>query len=487
MKNRLSIILLVIIAGVFINSCTTIINGTKQTVSLNSYPAGASVYVNGKSTYQKTPCDIEIARKLKAGKFNQRNEYNYAFRKEGYAEVNIQDYRRTDPMIYGNCLTTALAPFAFSIDFISGASNVYKKQINVELPKDNVKKDNTPPVITIVSPNINRGFKYIVEQQDVLVQLKIEDEGIVAFVSVNNIKLLKNEYGLYQVSLQLKKGINTINVKAIDNRDNVAHDVFVVELKDNEPEVILAGKENINLAGDFYALIIAVEDYIDDDISDLENPVNDAKRLVSILSEKYSFEQENINMLQNPNSNEITMALEYYFDNLSDNDNLLIFYAGHGFWDEKFKQGYWLPADANRNNRGSWIANSTVRDYMRGIPSKHSLLITDACFSGGIFKSRDAFSNASKAIKQLYALPSRKAMTSGALSVVPDKSVFVDYLIKRLKENQEEYLSSEQLFASFKLAVINNSPSNQVPQFGEVRETGDEGGDFIFIRYKNHH
>ena len=119
---------------------------------------------------------------------------------------------------------------------------------------------------------------------------------------------------------------------------------------------------------------------------------------------------------------------------------------------------------------------------MRAIPSKHSLLITDACFAGGIFKSRDAFPDASKAINQMYSLPSRKAMTSGALNVVPDKSVFLEYLIKRLEENQQNYLSAEQLFASFKLAVINNSPEDQVPQFGEVKETGDEGGDFIFIK-----
>jgi len=31
-------------------------------------------------------------------------------------------------------------------------------------------------------------------------------------------------------------------------------------------------------------------------------------------------------------------------------------------------------------------------------------------------------------------------------------------------------------------AVINNSPNGQVPQFGEIRETGDEGGDFVFVK-----
>jgi hypothetical protein len=73
-------------------------------------------------------------------------------------------------------------------------------------------------------------------------------------------------------------------------------------------------------------------------------------------------------------------------------------------------------------------------------------------------------------------------MTSGALKEVPDRSVFVDFFLKRLKQNQEPYLSSEQLFASLRQAVISNSSNNQIPQFGEIRETGDEGGDFVFER-----
>ena len=70
-------------------------------------------------------------------------------------------------------------------------------------------------------------------------------------------------------------------------------------------------------------------------------------------------------------------------------------------------------------------------------------------------------------------------MTSGILQQVPDESVFIKYLIKRLEENEEKYLSSEELFSSFKTAVMNNSPN--VPQFGTIQNVGDEGGDFIFI------
>ena len=87
---------------------------------------------------------------------------------------------------------------------------------------------------------------------------------------------------------------------------------------------------------------------------------------------------------------------------------------------------------------------------------------------------------APKAIQMLYDLRSRKAMTSGTLTEVPDRSSFVKYLIERLDKNKEKCLSSEQLFSSFRIAVINNSDA--IPQYGEIKNVGDEGGDFIFIR-----
>ena len=83
------------------------------------------------------------------------------------------------------------------------------------------------------------------------------------------------------------------------------------------------------------------------------------------------------------------------------------------------------------------------------------------------------------AISKLYELKSRKAMTSGTLTTVPDRSAFTHYLIDRLENNEQEYLSSEQLFSSIRIPVINNS--NVVPQYGEIMQVGDEGGDFIFI------
>jgi len=472
------------------NSCATILNGRKEAIRLTSLPQGATVLVNGKDLGLVTPCMAKLNRKVKPSAYNNKNEYRFLFKKDGYADFEVIDYRKINPTVYWNVFTWLFVVATVPVDFVTGAAYKHNDDIYASLQMLNEPnlsdltrptEDKFPPNITVSSPNLDRGFKQIVNEKLLTVSGKAEDESGISEVTINGLHATVIEDGTFEAMVPLNKGKNKIIILAKDNKMNVASESFYIEQSD---EIIMAAsnESSSNKLGTFHALIIGVQDYADSAFRDLENPINDGLKLYKTLTSTYNFNVENIHLLENPKRDEITQALENCFNKLTPNDNLLIFYAGHGFWDSKFKQGYWLPVDATENNRGTWISNSTIRDYLRAIPTKHSLLITDACFAGGIFNSRDAFPEASKAINQMYALPSRKAMTSGAMNQVPDKSVFIEYLIKRLENNQEEYLSAEQLFASFKLAVINNSPLNQVPQYGEVKETGDEGGDFIFIK-----
>lgn len=128
----------------------------------------------------------------------------------------------------------------------------------------------------------------------------------------------------------------------------------------------------------------------------------------------------------------------------------------------------------------NWIRNSAIQDYVDEIPSNHTLLIADACFGGGIFKTRKAFDDAPSSVESIYKLKSRKAITSGTLTEVPDKSVFMEFLVKRLEDNDEKYLTSMDLYTRFREAVMNNTET--MPQYGTIHNSGDEGGDFIFVR-----
>jgi hypothetical protein len=170
--------------------------------------------------------------------------------------------------------------------------------------------------------------------------------------------------------------------------------------------------------------------------------------------------------------------MDQHRSRITPEDNLLIFYAGHGVYDESSNTGYWLPSDAQRTSTARWLRNSTIIDYIKIINSKHTLLISDACFAGSIFRAR-GINQDDDVFRKLYDLPSRKAMTSGYLSEIPDESPFVKYLVQRLEDNTNLYLTSEQLFSSLRMAVINNSAV--VPQYGEIHNVGDEGGDFLFL------
>ena len=234
------------------------------------------------------------------------------------------------------------------------------------------------------------------------------------------------------------------------------------------------------IKGKYYALIIGINDYADPAIPGLDRPIQDAQTFFNAITSRYTFNEENIRFLKNATSTEIFASLDYFAKRVSSDDSFLIFYAGHGVWDRDSEIGYWLPSDARQNMTRDWFRNSTLRDYLKQIKSKHTLLISDACFGGSIFKSRAAFTDATLAINMLYELPSRKAMTSGTMTEVPDQSAFLKYLVERLMNNTEKYLSSEQLFSSLRMAVINNS-GGVVPQYGVIQDVNDQGGDFIFI------
>ena len=356
-----------------------------------------------------------------------------------------------------------------------------------KINKDKTAQDNNPPDILINCPEFNLSDTAFVEDKDIIIEGKAEDVSGIYEVSVNGEEAHLQEDGSFQAKVLLGIGENKISIQALDPKRNTGKKILIVNRIQTEnvntkniteePEYETASTA---LEARYYALLIGISNYDDPSITDLDNPVRDTRKIHEILKTRYTFNEEDIFLLTNVTREEIISAFDKIENKLTENDNLLIFYAGHGYWDERTLKGYWFPSNAKLNNTACWIRNSTITGYISGIKARHTLLISDACFSGGIFKTRAAFSNASKAMSRLYKLPSKKAMTSGTLKEVPDESVFLHYLTKNLMENQDEFLPAEKLFFSFKPAVLNNSEN--IPQFGVIKNAGDEGGDFIFIK-----
>jgi uncharacterized caspase-like protein len=187
----------------------------------------------------------------------------------------------------------------------------------------------------------------------------------------------------------------------------------------------------------------------------------------------------------------IIEKFEWLTQNITPDDNLLVFYAGHGQYNKALNKGYWVPVDAKTNSVADYISNNDVKTFLGGIPSKHTLLITDACFSGDIFRGPNTETipfdpnDMTKYYREVYRKQSRLALTSGGVEEVMDAgkenhSIFTYYFLKALKDNDKKYLDASQLFNEFRMAVTNNS--EQTPMLQVVRDTNDEGGMFIFIK-----
>ncbi|MDA3822107.1 MAG: caspase family protein, partial [Bacteroidales bacterium] len=239
--------------------------------------------------------------------------------------------------------------------------------------------------------------------------------------------------------------------------------------------------------GNYYAFVVGIDNY-SGEWQSLQNAVNDAQGVEEMISEKYSF--QHIKTLYNDEATRtnILKEFEWLMNNVTANDNVLIFYSGHGDYNDEMKKGFWVPVDATSKSMYSYISNEDIKSFLSGIKSKHTLLVTDACFSGDIFRGKTMtipYDNTTKYYQKVYNMSSRKALTSGGIEPVMDAgkeghSVFTYYFLRALNTNEEKFFDAGQLFNDLKIPVENNS--YQTPAYSPVRNTGDEGGQFIFIK-----
>ncbi len=234
--------------------------------------------------------------------------------------------------------------------------------------------------------------------------------------------------------------------------------------------------------GRYHALLIGIDAY--QQLEPLRTAVNDAKVMASVLRSLYEFE---VRLLSNATRADIVEALDELRERLRPTDNLLIYYAGHGWLDTEADKGFWLPVDARADRRTQWVSNDTVRDALRALKAKHVLVVADSCFSGAL--TRGALPRANRGrdyVERMARQKARQVLSSGGLEPVADSSgsghsPFAAALIGALRANAG-VLDASSLFTELRRPVALNS--DQVPQFADIRMAGHEGGDFLFVRRK---
>ena len=244
--------------------------------------------------------------------------------------------------------------------------------------------------------------------------------------------------------------------------------------------------------GRYYALIIGNRNY--SSIESLETPLNDAQEVGELLEEKYGFK---VQLLLDADRLTVMRAINEIHDILTENDNLLIYYAGHGSLNSVGARdtGYWLPVNADPPPDDShWVSNEFVTNHLGRLRAKRVLVIADSCY-GGLLSSSPGHlflgDNANLDLDYLrYKLPrrSRLLLSSGGDKPVIDNggdqhSVFAEELIQVLRSN-ENILSAPQLYASVREPVKRRAANNnfiQEPVYKSIKGAGHEVGDFFFV------
>jgi uncharacterized caspase-like protein len=225
----------------------------------------------------------------------------------------------------------------------------------------------------------------------------------------------------------------------------------------------------------------------------LKTAVNDAKEIARILRDQYGF---HVTLLLNATRYEILSALNDLRQNLTEKDNLLIYYAGHGELDTVNQRGYWLPVDAEPNSSANWISNIAISDILNAMTVRQLLVVADSCYAGTLTRSsmgqlQGGVSDEEriKLLEFMAQKRSRLVLTSGGIEPVIDSaggtnSVFAQAFIELLKTNVG-VLPGQELFRLLRLrvaAAAQRFDISQVPEYAPIKFAGHESGDFIFVR-----
>lgn len=249
---------------------------------------------------------------------------------------------------------------------------------------------------------------------------------------------------------------------------------------------VASAKQEIQI-GNYYALIIGIDNY-KNEWPELKNAVHDAEAISKLLSTNYIFNDITTLYNEQATRNNIIRAFETLIAKANSNDNVFVYFSGHGEFNQAINKGFWVPVDANSKSISQYISNNDIQSLLSGIRSRHTLLISDACFSGDIFRGKTLtipYENNFKYYHKVHSLPSRKAISSGGIEPVMDgghdgHSIFTYYLLKALSENTKMFFDAGEVYDRIKIPVVNNS--EQTPYYRPIKNTGDEGGQFIFIQ-----
>ena len=237
-----------------------------------------------------------------------------------------------------------------------------------------------------------------------------------------------------------------------------------------------------------YALIFATDKY--DNWSDLVNPIFDSRAIAEEIKKTYGFQ---VDLVENPTQADVLRKLrEYAEKKYKPLDQLFIFFAGHGTYDETFGEGFIVTRESAANDEGktSYLSHNRLRSIVNNIPSEHIFLVMDVCF-GGTFDEAMASARSleeevyreqdkSEFIARKLTMKTRRYITSGGKTYVSDgipgqHSPFAKKFIEALKSQggKDGMLTTSEIFGYVEKLPIQ-------PRQGAFG-SNQPNSDFLFI------
>ena len=234
---------------------------------------------------------------------------------------------------------------------------------------------------------------------------------------------------------------------------------------------------NLASYGKFHAVVIGESQY--GKYESLPTAVNDARAVAQLLATKYGYD---VTRLENAGAQQIISALQATAKKMTTNDNLLVYYAGHGT--VRNDKGYWQPVDADFDMT-NWISPAMIRDVLLDHPARRTLILADSCYSGAL--ARGALSSSDAGTRKEKR--ARIVISSGGDAPIIDSadgqhSLFTRALLDVLAAPGDDVADVQTLFTRIRERVTDSARRagrEQNPDLAVMAEVGDEGGTYFFV------
>ena len=328
---------------------------------------------------------------------------------------------------------------------------------------------------------------------------KVSSPQAIQTITVNGTPVILGDNGLFRASVEVAAGGSNIEVAAVSKLGDSASLEFTLLPNPGSSGGTPSSNGGGSSAGlpagvrlgKFHALVIGNNDYQSSGFSRLQSAVNDATAVSKVLKDRYGYQSK---LLLNATRFDILSALNDMREELKPEDNLLVYYAGHGDLSEDGKQGYWVPVDGQAKVPATWISNAAVSDILGTMQARHVLVVADSCYAGALAGGSLPVFDASSSkrwsdwVKTMIDGRARIALTSGGVQPVPDvgsgkHSYFTRAFLNVLEDNNR-LLEGQRLYrevaASLALSSF-DAPITQVPQYAPIQFAGHESGEFFFL------